>query len=99
VAPTDVTVSRSTDRTTLTLTFAPGSFKGGEYLTFANFAFPILVPYQFPFDADRVEGAQVTVTYDDNSTKTGTFKVAPKLPINNFTGAGLVNADAATSGH
>ena len=99
VAPADVTVSRSTDRTTLTLTFAPGKFKGGEYMTFANFAFPVLIPFQFPFDADRVEGAQVTVTYDDNSTKTGTFKVAPKLPVNNFTGAGLVNADAATSGH
>ncbi len=94
--PTNVTATRSADLTTLTLTFKPGTFGAGDFLTFANFAFPVLLPVQFEVDADRVADGVVTATLDDGSTKTGTFRVAPKLPINSFTGAGLVNADKAT---
>jgi hypothetical protein len=96
LSATDVTAARSADLTTLTLTFAAGKFGAGDSLTFANFAFPVLLPVQFEVDADRVEGGQVTVTFSDGTTKTGKFSVAPKLPINSFTGFGLVNADAAT---
>jgi hypothetical protein len=46
-------------------------------------------------DADRVRGGGVTVTLDDNSTTTASFVTAPMRRINPFTGAGLVNADAA----
>lgn len=92
----DITVSRSADRTTLILTFAPGTFGPGNSFTFANFAFPPLLPFLFEVDADRVEHGVVTVTFEDSSTAMGAFTVAPKLSVNHFTGAGLVNADAAT---
>jgi hypothetical protein len=98
--PTDVTASRSADLTTLTLTFKPGTFGPGDELTFANFAFPVALPVQFEVDADRVAGGVVTVTLDDGTTATGTFNVERRVSPNNFTGAGLVNADAATKrGH
>jgi hypothetical protein len=92
----DVTASRSTDLTTLTLTFAAGKFGPGDSLTFANFAFPVLLPVQFEVDADRARGGVVTVTFSDGTTRSGAFLTEPLLPVNNFTGFGLVNADAAT---
>ena len=92
----DVTVSRSADLSTLTLTFAPGTFGAGASLTFANFAFPIVFPYQTEVDADRVEGGQVTVTWEDGSTHSDTLRVERTVRLNAFTGAGLVNAEAAT---
>jgi hypothetical protein len=98
--PTDVSATRSADLTTLTLTFKPGTFGAGDELTFANFAFPVLLPVQFEVDADRVAGGLVTVTLDDATTSTGTFRVEKLVAPNPFTGAGLVNADAATKpGH
>jgi hypothetical protein len=96
LAATDITATRSLDLTSLTLTFAAGSFAAGDFLTFANFAFPTQLPVQFQVDADRVQGGQVVVTLSDNSTATGTFFVDRLERVNNFTGAGLVNADAAT---
>jgi len=99
LSPSDVTASRSADLTTLTLTFTPGSFGAGDKLTFANFIFPSILPFQFPFDADRVAGGVVTVTFDDASTATDTFNVAPPIAPNLYTGAGLVDADAATHHH
>ena len=83
-------------QTSLTLTFKPGTFARGDFLTFANFAFPVELPVQFEVDADRVQGGQVVVTLSDNSTSTGTFFVDRLERVNDFTGAGLVNADAAT---
>jgi hypothetical protein len=94
--PTDVTVSRSADRTTLTLTFKRGTFGAGDFLAFANFAFPVQLPVQFEVDADRVRGGTVTVTLDDGSVKSGRFFTSEAEAPNPFTGAGLVNADAAT---
>jgi hypothetical protein len=95
--PTDVTVSRSADLTTLTLTFTPGVFGAGDFLTFANFAFPIALPVQFEVDADRVQDGAVTIEFADGTTRTAGFNVAPAARVNRFTGAGLVNADKAAS--
>ncbi len=99
LSPTSVSASRSTDLSTLTLTFKPGAFGAGDFLSFANFAFPILLPIQSEVDADRVRGGKMTVTWDDGTSKTGTFEVSPRLSPNPFTGAGLVNANAATRGN
>jgi hypothetical protein len=96
LAATDVVATRSANFTSLTLTFKPGSFGAGNFLTFANFAAPAKLPFQFEVDADRVQGGQVIVTLSDDSTRTGTFLVERLERVNNFTGAGLVNADAAT---
>jgi Subtilase family len=92
----DVTATRSADLASLTLTFKPGTFGRGNFLTFANFAFPVELPVQFEVDADRVQGGQVTVTLSDGSTHSGRFFVERAERVNSFTGAGLVNADEAT---
>ena len=92
----DISVSRSIDRSSLTLSFTPGTFGAGDAVTFSNLAVPNAEPLITEVDADRVEGGTMTVTLSDGTSKTGTFFVEEKERINRFTGAGLVNANAAT---
>jgi hypothetical protein len=95
-AASDVTVTRSMDASSLTLAFAAGKFGAGDFLTFSIVAVPNALPFVSQVDADRMEGGTVTVVLSDGSTRSGRFFVDGKERVNEFTGTGLVNADAAT---
>jgi hypothetical protein len=99
ITASDITVSRSADASSLTLTFAPGKFGAGDFVTFSIVAVPNALPLVSQVDGDRIEGGGFTVVMSDGSTRTGAFAVDHKLPVNAFTGVGLVNADAATRRH
>ena len=93
LSPSDVKFS-ATD-TSFTLTFKRGSLGANDSLDFGGIIFDPLEGF-FQTDPDRFAGTEVTVTFTDGSTTTAKFRALPRIPINFFTGAGLVNASAAT---
>jgi hypothetical protein len=91
-----VSISRTPDFKTITLTFAPQSFGAGGHLGFVWYVSPANGPGFFQIDADHFRGAKVSVTYEEGGSDSGRFFTDPPLLNNRFSGAGIVNADAAT---
>jgi hypothetical protein len=95
-AITDIThtVDAAT-RTLFTMAFAPGKFTNGQSF---DFGLSVFAPIQggTQEDPDRFRGMKVTITLDNGKSFTSRVFALPKSPFNNFTGFGLVNADAAT---
>lgn len=94
-AITDITHTVNGDRTRFTMMFAPGALTNRESF---DFGLSVFNPLQGSTqeDPDRFRDMDVSITLDDGSTWTSKVSAMPKLRINNFTGFGLVNADAAT---
>jgi len=95
VALADITRTVSPDSSTFTLTFAPGKFGPGSTL---RFGMSVYNPLQGSTqeDPDRLRGATITTKLEDGTVFRSTVAADPKLPVNQSTGAGLVNAAAAT---
>jgi len=94
VTRADMTFTVTNAQHLFTINFAPGSFGAGDAFQFGMSVFhPLQGTTQI--DPDRFRGMTVTVTLDNGSRFSGKVFAAPKEAINNFTGFGLVNADAA----
>lgn len=95
LSPLDLIWSVSADTTKGTITIPKGLLQTGDSFEFGLSVFaPILGSTQE--DPDRFRGMKLTVALDNGQKFTSTVTAMPKVAINNFTGYGLVNADAAT---
>ena len=91
----DISHTVSPDTTKFNMAFRPGSFTNQESF---DFGLSVFAPVQGSTqeDPDRFRGMSVTLTLDDGSVFNSPVLAPPQVPTNNFTGFGLVNADAAT---
>jgi hypothetical protein len=93
---TVASISRTPDFKTITLTFAAKSFAPGGHLGFVWYVSPANGPGFFQIDADHFRGAKVTVNYEEGGSDSGRYVTDPPQFNNRFSGAGIVDANAAT---
>ena len=93
---TVASISRTPDFKSITLTFAPGTFAPGGHVGFVWYVSPANGPGFFQIDADHFRGARFTVSYEEGGSDSGRYVTDPPQFNNRFSGAGIVNADAAT---
>ena len=91
----NMTRTVSPDQTQFTITFATGTFVGGNSFDWGMSVFANIEGSTEEL-GDRFRHMTMTVTMEDGTVYTGSVVAMPKLPFNNYTGFGLVNADAAT---
>ncbi len=96
IVDADITRTVSADQKIMTLSFAPSVFHGGRFFRFGMSVFnPIQGSTEE--DPDRFRGMKITAKLDSGSIYASSVVADPKVPVNRFTGAGLVDAAAATS--
>ena len=95
IAASDISFAVSADSTALTVSFAPGSFGAGDGF---RFGMSVFAPVQGSTQElpDRFRGMAITVKMSDGTTWTDTVAANAPVKVNRWTGAGLVNAAAAT---
>jgi len=93
---TVTSVSRTPDFKTITLNFGSKSFAAGGHLGFVWYVSPANGPGFFQIDADHFRGARVTVNYEEGGSDSGRYVTDPPQFNNRFSGAGIVDASAAT---
>jgi len=91
----NMTRTVSPDQTQFTITFATGTFVGGNSFDWGMSVFANIEGSTEEL-GDRFRHMTMTVTMEDGTVYNDAVVAMPKLPFNNYTGFGLVNADAAT---
>ena len=94
IAASDMTVATSADQKLFTINFAPGSFGRGDAVQFGMSLFTDSwgTTQVLP---DQLRNMKLTVTLENGQRFSSKVIAGFKFPINNYSGFGLVNADAA----
>src|SRR5882672_5093206 len=94
VTPADMTVTTSPDQLVFTINFAPGSFGRGDSVQFGMSLFTDSWGTT-QITPDLLRNMKMTVTLENGQQFSSRVIAGFKFPINNYSGFGLVNADAA----